>query len=345
MEIDDVLQEERFAIESFHWLEPFQPHPLWRGGWMQTLSIKAIRSTLDVRSHPGAVSFEVASNGKSPDTLCGYFFPSRRQRPTAIVFHGMGGHALSKYMLSMAERLIEAGYPTILWNNRGAGDSADCCTRCHHPGNTDDIRLLVDYLQHERQEWCEHGLVAAAFSLGGNLLLKYLAEQASVLPFHAAVSISTPLNMETTSRNLQRGLNRIFDRYLLRQKSVELLRENADLTSEECQAIRGANSVWELDKHFTAPHLNYESITEFYRDNSAIHVLDSIRTPTLLFHALDDPVVDSDVFTNRDWRGEGPLYPALVTSGGHTGFLARDGMRWHEQATVRFFDAMSEHDP
>ncbi len=144
--------------------------------------------------------------------------------------------------------------------------------------------------------------------------------------------------METTSRNLQRGLNRVFDGYLLRQKRQELLRDRAELTSAERRIIRNAKTVWELDEQFTAPHLNYPSITDFYRDNSAIHVLDQVQTPTLLFHAFDDPVVDSNVFTDREWRRGGPLYPALVASGGHTGFLSRDGLRWHERATVRFFD-------
>lgn len=342
METIDTLQNERFAIESFNWLEPFEPHPFWRGGWMQTVSIKAIRPTLSLRSHPGVAAFEVREEQRSPDKLRGYFFPSNDHRPTVLVFHGMGGHALSNYMLSIAERLIDAGYPTILWNNRGAGDSADHCTRCHHPGNTEDISLLIDYLQEERQDWCKQGLMAVAFSLGGNLLLKYLAEKADDSPFQAAVSISTPLDMETTSRNLRRGLNRIFDRYLLRKKREELLRECAELSSQERQAIRNANSVWEMDQTFTAPHLGYESVTDFYRDNSAIHVLGDIQTPTLLFHAFDDPVVDSNVFTDRDWQRDGPLYPALVASGGHTGFLSRDGRRWHERATVRFFDAMSE---
>lgn len=339
MDITEALQNERFAIESFDWLDPFRPHPLWRGGWMQTLSIKAVPPTLDLQSHPGTVSFEVRGRQDSSDTLCGYYLPAKGRGPTAIVFHGMGGNALSNYMLSMAERLIDAGYPTILWNNRGAGVSASRCTQCHHPGSTSDVQLLVDYLHHHRQDWCEHGLVAVAFSLGGNLLLNYLAEQSDSAPFRAAVSVSTPLDMKTTSRNLQIGMNRVFDRYLLRKKREELLRDSADLTSEERRIIRNAGSVWELDERFTAPHLNYDSVTDFYDDNSAIHVLDSIRTPTLLFHAFDDPVVDSDVFTDRDWHRDGPLFPALVASGGHTGFLGRGGRRWHERATVRFFDA------
>ncbi len=146
--------------------------------------------------------------------------------------------------------------------------------------------------------------------------------------------------MEITSKNLRRGMNRIFDRYLLRRQRDELLRDSAKLTDEERRTIEAASSVWQLDDTFTSRRLGYDGAHEFYQANSAIHTIDDIRTPTLLFHASDDPVVDDDVFTKRDWTTDGPLYPALAIAGGHTGFLDRNGNRWHERATVRFFDAM-----
>ena len=333
---------DKFAIRNFEWLEPFEPHRWCRGGWLQTLSIKSLRPDLDVDHYEGCVAFDVPGDQTPPDVLSGCYLPVPRptQKPTVIVFHGMGGHARSGYMRSMAERLLAAGYPVVLWNNRGAGSSSRNCIRFHHPGYTDDISLLVNYLHEQQADWTRNGLAAVAFSLGANVLLRYLAETEGNCAFRAAAVVSAPLDMETTSINLQSGLNRIFDRYLLKKQCEELLRESAELTDEERKAIQNASSVWELDDQFTAKHLGYAGAKEFYRDNSAIYVLDKIRTPTLLFHAADDPVVDETVFTDREWSTEGPLYPALAASGGHTGFLDRQGKRWHERATIRFFDAM-----
>lgn len=339
-----LSSDDRFAIGHFEWLDPFVPSRWWRGGWLQTLSIKAIRTDLSVEGYDGCVAFDVPGDQTPPDRLSGYYLPhcNATAKPTVILFHGMGGHAKSGYMLSMAERLLASGYSVILWNYRGAGDSARHCSRFHHPGHTDDIRLLVDYLHKKRSAWCDAGLAATAFSLGANVLLKYLAEAGEESAFNVATSISAPLDMETTSKNLRLGMNQLFDRYLLHRQRDELLRERAELTREERKAIESAGSVWELDDRFTAPRLGYAGAVDFYQANSAIHVLDKIRTPTLLLHAADDPVVDVNVFTDRDWVASGPLFPALAASGGHTGFLGRDGRRWHEHASIGFFDAMTQ---
>jgi predicted alpha/beta-fold hydrolase len=81
-----------------------------------------------------------------------------------------------------------------------------------------------------------------------------------------------------------------------------------------------------------------DNAANYYQQNSACYWLDDICTPTLLIHAADDPVVDIEVFLPRDWTNKRPLYAALAESGGHTGFLDRDGNRWHEECAVRFFD-------
>ncbi|QDV47463.1 putative hydrolase [Stieleria neptunia] len=333
-------QSHNQAVNHFDWLDRFEPHPLWRGGWLQTASIKTLRPKIDVSSHPGCVAFDVPDDQTPPDTLSGYYLPPEddsQGKPTVIVFHGMGGHAKSGYMRSMAECLLKDGFPVILWNNRGAGGSARTCQRFHHPGYTEDCKRLIHHLHENHPSWTEHGLNAVAFSLGANLLLKYLAETCNDSAFSTAVSVSAPIDMKITSQNLRRGWNRVFDRYLLKRQKQELLRPNAELNEEEREAIKNASSVWELDDKFTSRRLGYDGAEAFYRDNSAIDVLDQICTPTLLFHAADDPVVDEDVFTKRDWNPEGPLFAAFAHSGGHTGFIDREGRRWHERNAVRFF--------
>lgn len=332
----------REAIDRFGWLEPFDPHPLWPGGFLQTVSVKTLRPDLDVDTHPAAVGFDVVGDGTPPDVLSGYHFPTLEEtdRPLVVVLHGMGGHARSGYMRSMAATLLGAGYPVVLWNNRGAGGSGRHCRKYHHPGYTEDLRLLVDHLRRERPLWCRGGLAAVAFSLGANLLLKYLGESGDRSAFRAAASVSAPIDMEVVSRNLRHGKNQLFDRYLLKKQRDELLRDGVDLDDDERERIRTASSVWALDDTFTGPTLGYDGAAAYYADNSAASVIEDIRTPTLIFHAADDPVVDPSVLTDRDWPDGGPLYPALTDSGGHTGYLHRDGTRWHETATRNFFDAV-----
>ncbi len=157
----------RTAIENYPWLDPFEPSRWCRGGWLQTLSIKSLSPNLDIDTVDECVAFDVPTDQTPPDVMSGFYFPvsSPTYRPVVILLHGMGGHARSGYLRSMAERLVQANYPVILWNHRGAGSSAGDCNRFHHPGYTEDLGRLVDYLRTERSDWIDNGLAAAAFSL------------------------------------------------------------------------------------------------------------------------------------------------------------------------------------
>lgn len=140
---------DRAAIQRFDWLEEFRPHPLWRGGVLQTLSIKLASSGFDPLAWPGRRTFDIEDDSTPPDTLSGIWLPSDHASPkrTVVVFHGMGGHATSGYMCGMAKALLTADHGVVLWNNRGAGHSAASCRRLHHPGYTDDVRRLVRHLR------------------------------------------------------------------------------------------------------------------------------------------------------------------------------------------------------
>ncbi|MCC9642027.1 alpha/beta fold hydrolase [Rhodopirellula sp. JC740] len=335
------------AAERIDGIDPFQPHPLCRGGWLQTISVKWMKPELSLDTRDDAISISVPDDHTPPDEMSGHYFPATNRngsdaqptsRPLVLVFHGMGGHALSRYMRSMAERLNHNGYDALLWNHRGAGQSASKCRRYHHPGLTADVCHLIEHLKAERPEWTRNGLASVAFSLGANLLLKYQAEEGEQSDLKAAISVSAPIDMGITSRNLQTGANRPFDQYLLHKQRDELLRSNAKLTDAERDILNQVTSVWELDDRFTAPRFGYLGAEEYYAENSAIDTLDQIRTPTLLLHAKDDPVVDANVFSDVEWSQNDNLYPLLCESGGHTGFLDQHRERWHEKAAITFLN-------
>ncbi|CAD73805.1 MAG TPA: amino acid ABC transporter [Rhodopirellula baltica] len=342
---DETNREHRVTVaaDQIEGIDSFQPHPLCRGGWLQTISVKWLNPQLSLDTRPDAIGISVPDDHTPPDELSGYYFPAtdkRGDKPLVTVFHGMGGHALSRYMRSLGQRLNTNGYDVLLWNHRGAGRSASKCARFHHPGLTADVCHLTEHLKAERPEWTRNGLACVAFSLGANLLLKYLAESGADSDFNAAVSVSAPLDMEVTSKNLRTGSNYAFDQYLLNKQRDELLRSSAELTDEERSTLKSVSSVWELDDQFTAPRFGYDGAKDYYAENSAVDSMQSIRTPTLLLHAKDDPVVVPEVFEGIEWEKNDALYPMLCESGGHTGFFDQSRRRWHESATIAFFDSV-----
>jgi predicted alpha/beta-fold hydrolase len=191
------------------------------------------------------------------------------------------------------------------------------------------------------QDLRANGVVAVGFSLGGNMLLKFLGEYGAAAPLRAAVSISAPIDLELTSRRMAQRRNYVYQAYLLRDLRIEAVAPISEVTDEERRAVARVRSIWEYDEAFTAPRNGYANAAAYYEGNSAQRVLGAIGVPTLVIHAMDDPWVPSAPYRAYDWTSNPYLVPLLPERGGHVGFHARDhGTPWSDRAAAQFFEAV-----
>lgn len=51
-------------------------------------------------------------------------------------------------------------------------------------------------------------LLAAGWSLGANIMVRYLGEEGGKTPVHAAVSLCNPFNLTISNKNFEKGINR-----------------------------------------------------------------------------------------------------------------------------------------
>ena len=86
-------------------------------------------------------------------------------------------------------------------------------------------------------------------------------------------------------------------------------------------------TIREFDERYTAPHGGYRDAADYYARTSSRAVIPDIRVPTLIVHALDDPLIPAGPF--RDPRiAENPdVLLVLTQRGGHVGFLADRTLR------------------
>jgi predicted alpha/beta-fold hydrolase len=176
------------------------------------------------------------------------------------------------------------------------------------------------------------------YSLGGNLLLKLLAEHGSELPVLAAAAVSAPIDLAAACRRFLAPRNRIYHGSLLRALKRESTLPGAELSPRERRAIFEARSIFEFDEHFVAPRNGYAGAQEYYEKNSSRRFLDQIRVPTLLVQALDDPWIPGECFTRFPWRTNDHLVPLLSPGGGHLGFHGRGSpIPWHDLSISTFF--------
>ena len=270
------------------------------------------------------------------DTLSGLLqHPVGPPGPLAVLIHGLSGTEDSAYMLASAAALLTGGYRVLRLNLRGAGPSRPLCRLQYHAGRSGDLRNALAALD---AALLRGGLFLVGYSLGGNMLLKFLAEHAADFPIRAAVTVSAPLDLAAASERIRAARNRVYHRHLLYHMKIEALGRGAALTAEEQQRVRTARTIFEFDDRFVGPRNGYTGADDYYANNSGARFLSAIRVPTLVVHALDDPWIPSAAYRRVAWASHPALVPLLSDGGGHVGFHGRGSeVPWHDRCVEIFF--------
>lgn len=317
-------------------LPPFRERSPWHGGDLQTLRNFLARRPVDLSAFT-ARRIELPLNDGSGDRLFAYWHtpPRPRGRPLVVLIHGLTGYEDSVYLRATSAHLLAAGFPVLRLNLRGAGPSRGLCRLYYHAGRSEDVVAALAALPNAA---LDHGAVAVGYSLGGNVLLKYLGEAGKRAAIAAAVTVSAPLDLVASSRRLMARRNAAYQWYFVNELKRETLTRGAELTAAERRAVITAQSLWDFDDGFTAPRNGFADAEEYYARCSSANFLDRIAVPTLLLHAADDPIVPAASYRSRDWGRNRRLTLLLQRKGGHVGFHDRRGGAWHDRAISRFFE-------
>jgi len=244
--------------------------------------------------------------------------------PRLILLHGLEGTARSHYVRATLAEMRRRGWGADVLIFRSCGDEPNRSRRFYHSGETTDLAFVLDRVAREHPL---SALFLAGFSLGGNVVLKYLGEQGDRLPaqVRAAAAVSVPFDLERSARHISRGFSRVYEQVFLktlRRKAIAKLSRFPDLFAGE--RLQAARTLWEFDDVVTAPVHGFEGATDYYTRSSSIGFLASIRLPTLLLSAVDDPFLPPDVLDRV--RAVAAANPALevdfVERGGHVGFIS-----------------------
>lgn len=313
----------------------FAPRAPWWGGDLQTLRNYVGRQRDPLVGFPGE-RLALALRDGSGDRLAAMLNApaGATERPLLLLIHGLTGTEDSPYIRSSAAAALAASYPVLRLNLRGAGPSRPLCQLQYHAGRTED---LADALAALPERLTRNGIVAMGFSLGANLLLKFLGEGGD-RHLRAAIAVSAPLDLAAAARRLMARRNAVYHRIILGHMKEESLAPIAALTEGERKAIAEAPSVVAFDDRFVAPRNGFAGAADYYARCSAGRFLDAIATPTLVIHALDDPWIPAASYLARDWRKNPHVTALLPRRGGHVGFHGRGGpTAWHDRCALRFF--------
>jgi hypothetical protein len=316
---------------------PFEPRAPWWGADLQTLRNKLRPPRADGAQ---AERIELPLGDGTGDVLVGFVDPPEAdaERALVVLIHGLGGSSESEYIQTSARWLRARGHAVLRLNLRGAGASRPLCRLQYHAGRTGDLAAAIAALP---PRLTARGIGLVGFSLGGNLVLKFLAEHGRSAPLVGAVSISAPIDLHATALRMLDRRNWIYQRYLLRGMRSEAIARGSALTAEERAAVLGAKSVLEFDDRFVAPRNGYSGAQAYYAANMARRFLADVPLPALVISAQDDPWIPAEPYTSYPWRRNPRLVPLLPRRGGHVGFHGRGSrVPWHDRCTAQFFAAL-----
>ncbi|QRJ65676.1 hydrolase [Azospira restricta] len=261
-------------------------------------------------------------------------------QPVVVLFHGLEGSSRSHYATALMQALQARGWTGVVSHFRGCSGEINRLPRAYHSGDSDEVDWVLHRL-HQQHPY--RPLFAVGVSLGGNALLKWLGERefrAGDL-LRAAAAVCAPLDLAACGHQLGRGFNRLYTRHFLqtlKHNAAEKLRHYPGLFDE--QRMRHARNLYEFDDAVTAPLHGFAGADDYWRRASAKPFLRSIRLPTLLLAAKNDPFLPAHALPHAD-EASPQVTLDLAHEGGHVGFVAGSlpgRLDWMPQRLLHFFD-------
>ena len=282
----------------------------------------------------------------------------------AIVCHGLEGKSHRVYVRGMVRALNRGGWDAAAVNYRGCSGEPNRLLRSYHSGSTDDLHTIVTHVAESgplgtpaegaampkvlrntvgarRADSAEYGKISLiGFSLGGNLILKYLGENVYPIPSSVKIAavVSTPCDLDSSVDEMDRWRNRIYLRRFLRMLHEKIKDKMhifpGEINDDDFSSIK---TLRQFDDRY-APIHGFKDARDYYEKCSSGQFLSGIKIPTLVINARDDPFLSRECYPVKEAKRSRYLHLEMPKHGGHTGFYlnTRSGDYWHEERIMEF---------
>ena len=244
-----------------------------------------------------------------------------------VLVHGLGGSADSGCMRRMAAAAVRRGFDVLRMNMRGADRSG---ADIYHAGLTEDLevacadKMLADY----------SARAVVGYSLGGNTALRFAAT--TPIEIDAAVAVCSPLDLGLGSAFIDSARRRVYRGHLLGglreiyRRSAPRIADVIGVYPSEIDSIR---TIRQWDDRIVAARFGFSSADQYYREASALAVLDTLNCRSLIVRAENDPMVSAEASALNQFSATGereiPTARRIpehlefwrLRHGGHLGFV------------------------
>lgn len=258
--------------------------------------------------------------------------------PLILIIHGLTGCEDSSYMRETARFNVVRGRPVLRLNLRGAGPGRHVAGGYYHGGCASDIEDVLNGLPSAH---APNGVFLIGFSLGGNVLLNFLADLSPGHRVVGAATVSAPIEPLEACRRLMQPRNALYHRFLLYSMKRDVL-SSTELSQDERRDIEAANSIYEFDDRWVAPRNSFRDAPDYYERTAGARCVASVTVPTLMLHARNDPWIPAEPYARVLTSSPDVVEVVLAGSGGHVGFHEHGHTEtWHD----RMIDAFLSRTP
>ncbi|GMF16169.1 unnamed protein product [Phytophthora lilii] len=249
--------------------------------------------------------------------------PTRR---TVLLLPGLTGGSPANYIRYTVAQLHQQGWQCVVLNARGCANTPVKTAQLYCTAYTEDLRFVLQELE-KKYDFGREAFVGVGFSMGSNVLVKYLGEEGDHTPLTGAVSVGNPFNLTKVSENLSGTLfNRLTENTNVVCIMIVCGQSNAAEMFEgypglDMEAVRSSRTVREFDDTLTSVLFNYKNADDFYQDASSDKKLRAVKIPLLCINAEDDPISVRTALPSRALVEDCPNVILCVTkSGGHLAY-------------------------
>jgi len=309
--------------------------------WLRNPHLMTIAASFWRRRYPRLPNgmrrlFEVEP-GSRVGGVC-HWQPDPPAHPTLVLLHGLEGSIDSGYMLGTAEKAFAAGFNVVRLNQRNCGGTDDLTPTLYHSGLSGDVRaVLLELIATDHLPQ----LFAAGFSMGGNLVLKMAGEFADAAPpeIRGFVAVAPAFDLAACADALGEPRNFIYEHHFV-TRLKRRMRHKAKVFPERypVDGMRNIQSVREFDELITARFCGFAGADDYYRRSSALRLVASIRRPTLILTAKDDPFVPFAAFEDPSLAANPNVTLLATDRGGHCAFISQESGEARFWAEARIVD-------
>ncbi|KAL9680347.1 hypothetical protein QQ045_018225 [Rhodiola kirilowii] len=267
--------------------------------------------------------------------------------PILILLPGLTGGSQDSYVRHMLVRARSNGWRVVVFNSRGCGGSPVTTSQFYSASFTGDLRAVVS---HVGARYPKANLYAAGWSLGANILVRYMGEESDSCPLTGAVSLCNPFNLVISDEGFRKGFNNIYDKSLA-NALVKIFKKHALLFSDmggeyNIELAANAKSVKHFDEGLTRVSFGFKSADDYYSKSSSSDSIKYVKRPLLCIQAENDPIAPARGIPHSDIK-ENPNCLLIVTpEGGHLGWVAGSeaprGAPWTDPTVMEFLEYLQK---